>query len=75
MKPGDIVKRKSEDEYGVVTYSSFGISIHQAVEHEGQLGLSKTLGDRPSAYEKYWEVVNKLPNGWKIGKFGCPIKE
>jgi hypothetical protein len=73
MKPGDIVKRKGEDDYGIVTYSSFGVSIHMYNEEHN--GLAKTLGDSPSAYEKYWEVVDKLPKGWKIGKFGCPVKE
>jgi hypothetical protein len=75
MKPGDIVKQKGENNYGLVEYSTFGISIHCLIEYEGNLGLSKTLVDKPSRYEQYWEVVDKLPKHWEIGPYGCPIKK
>ena len=73
MKPGDIVKRRDNEEYAVVRYSTFGISLHSWNEEYQALG--KTLGDNPSIYEKYWEVIDALPDGWVIGSHGCPIKE
>ena len=73
MKPGDFVKAKNEEDYGVVAYSTFGISLH-FYDPKGR-GLIKTLGDHPNKYKDHWEVIKELPEGWVVGKFGCPVKE
>lgn len=73
MKPGDIVKRKGEEKYAIVAYSTFGISLHFWIEE--LQGMGKTLGDSPSAYEEDWEVVGKLPDDWEIGPYDYPTRK
>jgi len=73
MKPGDIVKQIHHDNYAVVRYSSFGISLH--MWNEEHQGMAKTLGQPVSEYEKHWQVVDKLPDDWEIGEHGLPQKK
>lgn len=73
MQPGDIVKKKGEEEYARVAYSTFGISLH--LWNSKRNALVKTLGDSPSTYQAYWDVIEELPEGWVSGPYGCPVQK
>lgn len=71
MKIGDVVKNKRTGAYGIVNYSSFGFSIHSWDE-----GVrSKTVGCPASEISEYWEIVRRLPKGYKKDGWGVVKNE
>ena len=70
MVVGEYVKRKDEEVYGVVTDTLLGLGI---IFWESD-NENKTLGVTLFALEKYWNVIDGLPEGYEIDQYGLPAK-
>lgn len=70
---GEYVKNKQTGVIGVIEYSSFGCSIHMAVEHEGKIALGKSLGMSHKELFEKWILLESIPDGYVNGKHRVPV--
>lgn len=72
MRIGNYVKHKTDGTIGIVTYSTFGLSVHFWDATYNAMG--KTLGVPKEEAEKHWEVIDELPKGYWINGYGVPSR-